>query len=130
MVDGNVGRALLEVAHGVPARLHELRNEVIGFAYRAPWIVDEPRLYLLPLRDEPLALVDRELPDGILVDTLLAFGQDGLSARALFTDGAVVLGAKALTQRLGPASAHDVPEHRHHDHDGNHDDNNSLGVHV
>jgi hypothetical protein len=72
VVDGDVGGALIEVRHRVPARLHHLGDEAVGIADGTRRVVDEARLDLPPVPGEPCALLGRKVPDVELPDALLA----------------------------------------------------------
>src|SRR5690349_7271432 len=75
MIDGDVAGALVEIAHRITARLHDVAEERVGKGDRARRIVHETRLDIVPAMDELAALVRIERPDVELFDPLLAFGE-------------------------------------------------------
>jgi len=48
VVDGQIGRGLLEIGYRVPAFFHHLTNELIRFLDRATGVIDEAALHLGP----------------------------------------------------------------------------------
>ena len=57
VVDGDVGRALLEVSNRIAARLHHSTDQLVRLIDRCVRIVDEACLCLLPLRGKSTALL-------------------------------------------------------------------------
>ena len=80
VVDRDVGRALLEVGHRVPALIHDLGHEPVGVADRRGRVIDEPCLDGPPTGAEPRASVGLERVDRQLLDALLPLRERRLRA--------------------------------------------------
>src|SRR6185312_7893128 len=60
VLDGDVGRPLLEVVDRIATISHDALHQVVGLRHRARRIVDEARLRRLPLLDIALARIVRQ----------------------------------------------------------------------
>jgi hypothetical protein len=74
MVDGDVGRTLVEVGYGVAASLHQRGHQVIGFGDCAFGGIDKIRLHRLPALQEAFAFEGIEVANVELLNPLLAIG--------------------------------------------------------
>src|ERR1700720_599854 len=72
MVDGNVGRTLIEIGYGITTSFHQRGHQVIGFSDRPLWGIDEPRLYGPPLFRKTFAFHRVKIANVELFNPLLA----------------------------------------------------------
>src|SRR5690349_531922 len=121
MIDRDVARSLLEIAHRVPSSLHHLAKQGVGESDRARRVVDEAGLDFGPALDEVTALGGLQRTDVQLLDALLAFGElrFGLRAAALGFHGAVVFRTEAVPKMFRPAPAR--PDNSGNDQNGDDD---------
>ena len=122
--------ALVEVVDGVTALAHDRRDQRVGLVDRAPRVVDELALDLLPVAAEALAGLGVERPEVELLVPLAALGQLGLGLAlgARPVEHAVVLGSERLLQLLGafPPREHESAAGQQQ-HDDHHDDDDQHG---
>src|SRR3954464_9812809 len=133
MLDGDIGRPLLEVVDRVATIPHDALHQVVRFRYRSRRIVDEARLRRLPLLAVAPARIVRQRPELELFVTLLTLRElaFGLPATAGLLQLAVVLRAEAILQRARPTRAQRAPQHPDNDdrgHDGNRDPDPRIHV--
>src|ERR1700747_2628407 len=130
MRDGDVGSALLEVAHWISACPHDSVDQLVGLIDGTRWIVAEARLHGSPLGDVALALISRQHADVELLHSLLAFEQSdlGLARPALLHD-AVVLGPESLLQICRSPLTHNSPNDQQDSDDGNNDQGHYFWIH-
>ena len=106
MVDGQVGRAPIEVFKRVATRSHHLGDELVGFPHGAVRVVHEAGLDATPFAGKRAGLFVSELVQVETADALGALSQNGV--RTFGTDslnGSFVLGSKTFAQvdPLSPA---------------------------
>ena len=80
VVDGDVVGALIELAHGIAACIHNLGDEPVRFVHCAFGIVDEPPLDDGPLLRISVSLGLRQGSKFKMGDTFFSFGENGFSA--------------------------------------------------
>lgn len=132
MVDGQVGRAPIEVFKRVSTRRHHLGNELIGFAHGAGRVVHKAGLDPPPFAGKCTGLFLSELVQVEPVDALRTLSQNGV--RTFGTDrlnGSFVLGSKTFAQvdPLSPARVKPRRKHEQQDNHTNPDNHEGLRIH-
>jgi len=72
IIHGNVGSALIEVAHWIASRLHHVHNQTVGDGNCSFGIVDEPALNFIPSVAKAGFVGRRQGADFELLSSLLA----------------------------------------------------------
>ncbi len=108
MVDGDVFGALFEAGVGIPTRLEKRRNQLIGFGHGALGVIEKASLNGAPVCDEAVSLRGHQLAEIELGDAGHAAREPSFTAafRALLFHGALIFGAKAVTELEGVALSH------------------------
>src|SRR5260370_27242996 len=80
IIDRDIVGALIELAHGIAARVHDIGDESIRFVHCAFGIINELLLNEGPLLGIPFALGRRQGAELKMGDALLPLGKHGFSA--------------------------------------------------
>lgn len=129
MVDGQVGRAPLEVFKRVTTCNHHLRHQLVSFAHGAVRVVHEARLDATPLAAKRAGLFVRELVQVEAADALGALSQNGVRTFGTDSlDGSFVLGSKTFAQvdPLCPPRVRPARKRKQQDHNTNPDNHEGL----
>jgi hypothetical protein len=131
VIDGEIGRPLVEICHRVTSSSHQGCQRIIRFIDGCLRIVDKLGLDLPPTCVELLAFRRVEIADLELLDTLLSFGQHRLrrAFRSTLAHRSFVLGSKAFPQgRLSTLHHYDRDDGDRNDNCDDH--SNYFGIYV
>ena len=124
MIHRQVVRTPIEIFEGVTTRGHNLRDELIRFAYGAVRIINEARLDPTPFARKRIGLVVTQLAQVETANTISAFPENGIGAcRTNSLNGPLILGAKAFAQAHASTPARVSPGSQSKQQD-NHDGTN------
>ena len=123
----------LEVAHGITARIHHIRNDPVSAGDRFHGTVDEQRFGLGPFSGEPHTLVFGQGADVEILYAFLPVAQFcfRIASTAFRIDGTVVFFAELIAQGGRFAPLHEQPDYQgqHHHHYGNDGNRHFLVLH-
>ena len=114
VIHRDVSRLLLEVAHRVASRFHNLGHQPVGIRHGGLGIIHKSGLLQLPRPRESIAIFGRQRDQVQFLHTLLAFVKSFFSAPAVAFGCCkpVVLGSKSGLQPLGLLLSQKHPKRR------------------